>query len=47
MLIENNAKESEEIFGSDIKVRATFRENLMRKLEISNNRENHVIKEMK
>ena len=47
MLSDNNSSDLEEQFGSDIKAKAFFRENLMNKLELSNNRESHINNEIK
>ena len=47
MLNDNNKSNKTENYGSDLRVKAAFRANLMNKLEISNNRETHIQNEIK
>ena len=46
MLNQNAVEESGELSGSDLKFRASFTSNLINKLEVSKNRENHVLDEI-
>ena len=46
MLNQSAAEESGELSGSDLKFRASFTSNLINKLEVSKNRENHVLDEI-
>ena len=46
MLNGNYLGKSNEITGSELKERAAFSDNLMRKLEVSKNRESHVLQEI-
>ena len=46
MLNQSAAEESGELSGSDLKFRASFTSNLIHKLEVSKNRENHVLDEI-
>ena len=46
MLNGNCLGKSNEITGSELKGRATFSDNLIRKLEVSKNRERHVLKQI-
>ncbi len=45
VLIETN-NNSSETSASELKFNANFRQNLMQKLEVSNNRENHLLNEI-
>ena len=47
MLTTNSINNSNEISGSELKGRAAFSDNLLRKLEVSKNREAHVLEEIK
>ena len=46
MLSQSAVEESGELSGSDLKFRASFTSNLINKLEVSKNRENHVLDEI-
>ena len=46
MLNQSTVEESGELSGSDLKFRASFTSNLINKLEVSKNRENHVLDEI-
>ena len=46
MLNQSAVEESGELSGSDLKFRASFTSNLINKLEVSKNRENHVLDEI-
>ena len=46
MLNQSTVQESGELSGSDLKFRASFTSNLINKLEVSKNRENHVLDEI-
>ena len=46
MLNQSAVEESGELSGSDLKFRASFTSNLINKLEVSKNRENHVLHEI-
>ena len=45
MLNQSTVEGSGELSGSDLKFRASFTSNLINKLEVSKNRENHVLDE--
>ena len=47
MLNQSAVEESGELSGSDLKFRASFTSNLINKLEVSKNREAHVLEEIK
>ena len=47
MLTTNSINNSNEISGSELKGRAAFSDNLLRKLEVSKNREAHLLEEIK
>ena len=47
MLIQNNISKSDETSGLDLRQISAFRKNLMDKLEITNNRANHLSEEIK
>ena len=46
MLNQSSIDKSSELSGSDLKFRASFTSNLIDKLEVSKNRENHVLDEI-
>ncbi len=46
MIDQNEINKSDEITGSDLRVNASFRQNLMHKIQVSQNRENHVSEEI-
>ncbi len=46
MLDQNFISNSNEISGSDLKVRASYTQNLMKKIEVSRNRATHVLGEI-
>ncbi len=46
MLDQNFTSDSNEISGSDLKVRASYTQNLMKKIEVSRNRATHVLGEI-
>ena len=46
MLNQSAVEEFGELSGSDLKFRASFTSNLINKLEVSKNRENHVLDEI-
>tara|TARA_B100000900_G_scaffold173867_1_gene147564 strand:+ start:143 stop:556 length:414 start_codon:yes stop_codon:yes gene_type:complete len=46
MLDHNEVHNSNELWGSDLRVRGNFRQNLMNKIEVSKNREDYVLGEI-
>ena len=46
MINQNQINQSDEIIGSELKINAYFKQNLMNKIQVSRNRENHVEEEI-
>ncbi len=46
MINQNQINESDEVKGSDLKINASFKQNIMNKIQVSRNRENHVEQEI-
>ena len=47
MINQNQISQSDEIRGSDLKINASFKQNLLNKIQVSSNRENHVEQEIR